>query len=251
MDYAPGVGVLEGAGDVGGDPRRPLDRERTALGREQGLDVAAGHVLADDEGVPALHARVEDADDVRVVPELPHRLRLAVGARLDRGCHALCVEQGHSDLAAGRGVVGQVDALASPLPEERPDPVAAVGQRGGNVGGQHLRRRLFGLGLGSRELGPAGIAEPGALTVLIPAGRAAHTPILSRTEIPGRDLRHRHGYLDLINGERVALLDVAGVEALAEPGAALLGGAVREASRGRSGPGSAPGCGRRRPPRRP
>ena len=59
-------------------------------------------------GTPAVLARVEDADDVRVLAELAHRLRLAAGAGEHGLGDALGVEDGDRDLALGvLGVAGR------------------------------------------------------------------------------------------------------------------------------------------------
>ena len=180
VDDALGVSVLERPGDVGGDLDRAVHPQPAALGGEQPLDVAAGHVLADDEGVAVLLAGVEDGDDVRVVAELPHRLGLAAGPRLDRRADALGVEQRHRDLAVGGGVVGEVDALAPALAEEAARAVAPGGDLRGDVRGQRLPRpagSLMRLGAVAK-LGSAGVAEPGPLAVLVAAGRTPHRDYL-------------------------------------------------------------------------
>jgi hypothetical protein len=147
-----GVRVLEGAADVGGDPDRALHREPAALGRHQALDVAAGHVLADDEGIAVLLAGIENRDDVLMVSELAHRFSLALRPRLDGRGDPLGVEQCHGDLRARGRVLRQVDPLAATLAEEALDPVAAC-DLGRDVRGQGLRRRAvpcsLGLKLGS------------------------------------------------------------------------------------------------------
>ena len=79
VDDAARVGVLEGAADVGCDLNRPRHRQMAPLGGEKPGDVAPGHVFADDVGIVVLLAGVEDADDVRVIAQLAHRLRLAPG----------------------------------------------------------------------------------------------------------------------------------------------------------------------------
>ena len=93
MDDAAGMSVLERAGDVSGDLDRPLHLEAPARGGEQPLDVAAGHVAADDEGIAVLLPCVQDGDDVRMVAELAHRLGLAAGPGLDRGADTLAVSK--------------------------------------------------------------------------------------------------------------------------------------------------------------
>ena len=108
------VGVLERPADVDRDRDRPLDLEPAPLALlEHPGEIAAADVLADDERDPALLARVEHADDVRVLAELAHRLGLAPGAGEHRLLDPLGVEHRHRDLAlAGLGVAGAVDALA-------------------------------------------------------------------------------------------------------------------------------------------
>src|SRR3954453_2782104 len=176
--------MLERTGHVSGDLHRALHLEPAARRGEQALDIAAGHVAADDERVARLLAGVEDRDQVRVVAELAHRLGLAARPRLDRGAHSLGVEQRDGHLGVRRRVVGEIDALSPTLAQEPADAIAA-GDLAGNVIGQVVCPRLrdggLGAGFGS-ELGSAGVAEPGPLTIFVAAGRTPHGP----TKYPSR-----------------------------------------------------------------
>ena len=67
--------------------------------------------LRDDERRAALVAGVEDGDDVRVVAEAAHRLRLAPHADDAVGVEAVGLDQREGDVAVELGVVGEVDAL--------------------------------------------------------------------------------------------------------------------------------------------
>ena len=144
MDDPAPVGVLERAADVDRDRDRPVELELAAGAVvERALQVAAADVLADDERHAAVLARVEHADDVRVLAELAHRPRLAPGAGEHGLGDVLGVEDGDRDLAPGvLGVAGAEHALAPAAAEEALDPVAA---------GDQLRRRVGGAG--ARALG--------------------------------------------------------------------------------------------------
>src|SRR5262245_5637580 len=172
VDDPPRVGVLEGPGDVGRDLDRAREFEVTAGRSEQPLDVPSGHVAADDERIAVVLAGVEDRDDVSMVAELAHRLGLAPRAGLNRCADPFRVVQGQGHIVSTRGVGGEVHPLSPALPEESAHLVPA-GDLGRNVGGQGLdpgrpaRSRLD-------QLGSAGVAEPRALTILVPTGRTPH-----------------------------------------------------------------------------
>ena len=152
---------------------RALDLEPPALAvLEHAGQVAAADVLADDVGRPVLLAGVEHADDVRVLAELAHRLRLAPRAREHGLLDPLGLEDGDRDLAiAVLGIVRLVDALAAAAPEELLDRVAPDRLP---VGCRLLGSLLRPLGLERR---PAGVAEARFGTIDVAAGRAAH-PVL-------------------------------------------------------------------------
>jgi hypothetical protein len=145
----------------------------TPRGGEQRLDVAAGHVFADDERVAPLLPGVEDADDVGVVSEPAHRLRLAPRPGLDRRGDVGGVEEGNRDLAAV-AVGGEVDALAGTLAEEALHPVAPLGELVGDVGRKLLLPRSIDLRALRLEPGPAGVAELRPVAVVGSAGGTAH-----------------------------------------------------------------------------
>src|SRR5207244_4335202 len=100
---------------------------RSAL--DAALDVAAGHVAGDDEELSGLLAHVVDRDDVGVVAQASHRLRLAAHAQEPRLVEALRVEQRHRDLAIEQRVAREVDALLRAAAEEALDAVAPRGER--------------------------------------------------------------------------------------------------------------------------
>ena len=108
MDDAARVSVLERPAEVDRDRQRPVDLEPSAGALlERSGQVAAADVLADDVGNAPLLARIEDADDVRVVAELAHRLRLPVRTRQRRLLDPLGVEDRDRDLAISLpGVAG-------------------------------------------------------------------------------------------------------------------------------------------------
>jgi hypothetical protein len=167
MDDAARVGMLEGAGEVRCDLDGPCHLEVATRRDEQALDVAPGHVAADDEGVAVVLAGVEDGDDVSVVAEFAHRIRLSARSGLDRCARAGRVVERNGHLVAGSGVVSQVDALAPGLAEEAPHHIAAR-DLSRNVGRERLGRGRQGRGLFGDKLGSAGVAEPRALTILVP-----------------------------------------------------------------------------------
>ncbi len=129
MDDRPCVRVLEGDADLLGDAQGFLDGQAMLRRLAQAaLEVAARHVLAHDVELPALLADVVDGDDVGVVAEPAHRLRLAPHAREPRLVEALGLDQGEGHVAVELRVVGQVDALLAALAEEALDLVAAGGE---------------------------------------------------------------------------------------------------------------------------
>ena len=179
-DPAP-VRVLERAAEVDGDLNRPVELE-LAPGAvvEHALQVAATDVLADDERDPAVLARVEDPDDVRMIAELQHRPRLAAGAREHGLGDVLGVVDGDGHLAPGvLGVPGTEHALAAAAPEEALNPVA-TGDQLRRVERQRERRGWLSDRLRDLEPRPAGVAEAGLGPVRVAARWAAHPPLRIR-----------------------------------------------------------------------
>ncbi len=182
MDDAERVGVLERAQHVGRDLDGLLELELAPRRRvEEALDVAAGQERAHQVGPPVVLARLLDGDDVGVVAEPSHRLRLAPRARQDRLLDALGLEYRDRDVAVALGVARQIDALAPAAPEEALDAVAAAPELGGQIAVAVARRRRGGGGLGlgrglggGAELLAARVAEPRALAILVAAAWAAH-----------------------------------------------------------------------------
>ena len=143
VDDAVRVRVLQPLRDLRGDPHGVGDRQAPSLRLvDQARQLAARHVLADDVRLDlaagaGLLAGVEDGDDVRVVAEPPHRLRLAADARDAVGVEAVRLDRRERDVAVELRVVREVDALAPALAEEALDVVAAAGE-GGGEGGRRL-----------------------------------------------------------------------------------------------------------------
>ena len=119
MDDAAFVRVGQPLLDLLRDPHRLGDRQ-AAVGRlaQHPVEVAAAHVLRDDVRLPAVVADVEHRDDVRVVAEPAHRLRLALHAGEAGLVEALGLDDGHGYVAVQLVVVGEVDLLAPALAEE-------------------------------------------------------------------------------------------------------------------------------------
>ncbi len=173
VDDAAAVSVLERPADVDRDRHRPLELEPAALGGfEERGHVATRHVLGDDERPARVLAGFDDADDVRVLAELAHRLSFATGPDEDRLPNPLGLEHGdgHGPLVGHRP--RQVDALSPALAEEALRPVTPSREILRQVGrrGRLGRRRLGCLG----ERGAARVAELRALAVVVPALTAAH-----------------------------------------------------------------------------
>ncbi len=113
MDHPVPVGVVERVGHLPGDPHRVLDRE-LLLADQPGAEALALDERHDVEHEPAGLARVEEAEDVRV---------LQVGGGLDLGEEALGAQDSgelgpehlEGDLAVVAEVVGEVDRRHSAL----------------------------------------------------------------------------------------------------------------------------------------
>ena len=115
------------------------------------------------QGCAILFADVEDGDDVGVVTEAGHGLGFAAYALQAQEVEAVGLDHGEGDVAVEAGVVGQVDALAPALAQERAHFVAAGGEggwQGREDGGGCERRCLFGWTSGA---GGSGEEEPGIL----------------------------------------------------------------------------------------
>ena len=74
---------------------------------------------------------VVDRNDVRVISEAPHGLRLTGDALPACLVEALRLDQGEGNLAVEQGVVGEVDLLLAALTEEAPDLVPTIGEEVG------------------------------------------------------------------------------------------------------------------------
>ena len=158
MDDAAGVGMLERAADVDRDRDRPVDLEPPAVALiERPGEISTSDVFADDVRDPTLLTGVEHPDDVRMLAELAHRLRLAARSREQGLLEPLGLEHRDRDLAiVGLGVAGLVYALAPAQAEEALDAVAPRDHlRGvrGRPGGGRLRLR------GGLQAGAAVVAE--------------------------------------------------------------------------------------------
>src|SRR5438045_5412700 len=81
--------------------------------------------------LPGFLAYVVDGDDVGVVAEAAHGLRLARDAGAGGGVEAFGLDQGEGDVAVEEAVVGEVNPLLAAFAEEAADFVAAVGEGGG------------------------------------------------------------------------------------------------------------------------
>ena len=122
------VGVLERGGHA---VRYPEDLARVqaavlCLGKPA-VERPAPHVLADDERLAGLVADVVDRDDVRVVAEPGHRLRLTVDALARGSVQALCLQHRDRDVPVEARIVCEIHPLATALAEEALHDVAAAG----------------------------------------------------------------------------------------------------------------------------
>ena len=153
VDDSAGMGVLQRSRDVDGDLDRARDLGPAAGGGQEALDVPARHVAADDERIAVVLAGVENRYDVRMLPELAHRVGLAARPRLDRGAHTGGVEQSDGHLRARGLVVGEIDPLPPALPEEALHPVAA-GDLGGHVGAKESAGRTLTVAFSAASSAP-------------------------------------------------------------------------------------------------
>src|SRR5262249_14939791 len=139
-------------------------------------DVAARHQLAHDVGLAVVLADVVHGDDVRMVAEARHRLRLVANPGTAGIIETLRLDERDRDLAVEASVVRQVHAFLAALAEETAQDVAAVGQRCGRVGHQlariltcsNRRHRIFAI-LSNRRA-----ATPGLLSIssrMVPSER--------------------------------------------------------------------------------
>jgi hypothetical protein len=127
VDDAVAVGVVQGLADLVRDGERLIEREPVAGGGlEQVLHGPAAHELGYEVGLSPLLADVEDGDDVGVVAEPAHRLRLAADAGLALFIQPLGANEREGDLAVQPRVVHQVDPLLASLSEEAPGFVSAI-----------------------------------------------------------------------------------------------------------------------------
>ena len=116
VDDALGVEVRKRSTDIRGHRKCSFNWRRAIL--EQAGDVAAGHVLLDDEWSALLFTDIEDAHEMRVRTHAAHCLGFADGAGRVLGLKAFDADMSEGNVAVEAGVMGQEDALATTLPEE-------------------------------------------------------------------------------------------------------------------------------------
>src|SRR5262249_62309924 len=156
QDARPGR-VPECPADRVREPQHLLERQPALVAaREEVLDRAATHQLADDERLGALLAHVVDGHDVGMVAEPAHGPRLAPHARQPCRVEPIGLDERDRDVALEPRVVRDVDALLAALADEAAHVVAAAAERGGR--GSRYRRRLAADRL-RREGCPAAAAE--------------------------------------------------------------------------------------------
>jgi hypothetical protein len=171
VDDPAGVGVLERTAELVADPGRFVDRQ-PVLGcfPDPILEVPSTHVLGDQIELFPVLAHVVDRDDVGVVAETAHRLRLPLDPQPCVRVEPLGLDDRERYVPVETGVPRQVDALLRALAEEA---LHLVPPRG--VGGWQLGFRGGHPGSGSsglRQARPAPVAE-GAIGCVGPvAGRA-------------------------------------------------------------------------------
>src|SRR5262249_41255229 len=118
-----------------------------AVGRgiaQEYCDVAAPHELAHDVRLAMLLADVVHGDDVGMVAEACHRLRLAADAATTGVIEAFGLDERDGDVTVEAAVVPQVDALLAALAEHMAQDVAAVCQGWRRVGHRGFRQTPSG-----------------------------------------------------------------------------------------------------------
>ena len=139
---AAGVGVLERLADLISDAESVVEREvaripirslsdplREGALSQPVLHRPAGHELADDKESPVLLADVVHRDDVRMIAEARHGLRLALDAPPPGFVEPVGSDDRERDFARQPRVLRQVDTFARSFAEEAPDLIAAGGER--------------------------------------------------------------------------------------------------------------------------
>jgi hypothetical protein len=181
---------LEAAADRVADLDDALDRQTVVLRLlDEALDVAAGQERKDHVGLAVFLTNVVDRDDVRVVAESAHGLRLACDASAGGLIQALGLDQGEGNVAVEGRVVGEVDLLLAALAEELAHFVAAVDE-GGRLGSGGNRGWWSGVGWRRGVYSPAGGFQIGAsIPVLgVEGERCFGTSTYGLPVLPGRSL---------------------------------------------------------------
>lgn len=117
-----GVGEYEAFTRVPGDLERTVQRHPMVSRLfDHSLHVAAGHKGQHHEGLlragrrVTFLAEIEDWDDVLVIAEAAHGLRLSRDPLARNVVQPLTLDQRKGNVAVKRGVVGQIDFLLAPF----------------------------------------------------------------------------------------------------------------------------------------
>jgi hypothetical protein len=142
------------------------DREPVRVRLAQaGLDGAALEELAHDVGLRALLPDVEDGDDVRVIAQAAHRLRLAPDAGQTVRVEPFGLHHRDRDVGLEARVAREIDPLAGALAEEALHAVAPAAERGrerdrGRSRRARRRDRAAGADAGAAAGSGAGAPSP-------------------------------------------------------------------------------------------
>jgi hypothetical protein len=145
MDDAFRVGERESAADGFGNADCLVQRQAMAGSlRNQIFYVAAGKQRQHDVWPAIVVAEVINGHDVRVIPEVPHRLGIALDAGAGIFVELFSFDLSESDIPVENGIVDKVNPFLASLAEQLPDPVPAGGKgnRFGLCSGRVLRQGL-------------------------------------------------------------------------------------------------------------
>ena len=141
------VSMREPLADLAGNAQHLCSRKPPTLGSiEYSRQVSPGHVLRDDIRLAGLLADIEDGDNLWMVAQPPHCLRLAAHPREAVRVQAFGLDQRKRDVAVELRIMRQINPLAATLAEEPADGIAIRGERRrktwrGRRSGRTLRRR--------------------------------------------------------------------------------------------------------------
>ena len=129
MDDPLPMGVFQRLAHFAPDVERLLEAQSSFLALLQEVrNRPALHILADDVRLSFFLADIVDRDDIRVIPESPHRHRLALQPADAYLVQSFGLDQADRGVAIELAVMDQKDLLHAPFAQEAFDLIASLSE---------------------------------------------------------------------------------------------------------------------------